>query len=123
MGGGLWSEGGCLVWEGGGWCLICGGVWSEGGTTPPPPPEMATAAIGTHPTGMYSCMIGVSSSGKTGEPVPGVSTEEDADIVGPVPEDDEDDDDHTNAKLEYVVLSDFVETLTFLVQTSTGILW
>ena len=22
---------------------------------PPPPPEMATAAVGTHPTGMHSC--------------------------------------------------------------------
>ena len=26
-------------------------------TPPPPPPETATAADGTHPTGMHSCLI------------------------------------------------------------------
>ena len=62
-------------------------------------------------------IIGVSSTGKIGEPFPGASTEEDADIMGPVPEEDEDDDDHAKAKLEYVVLSDIVKTLTFLAQT------
>ena len=30
----------------------------------------------------------------------GVSTEEDEDVVGPLPEDDDEDDDHTKAKLE-----------------------
>ena len=36
---------GCLI--GGGGCLIGGGVHS--------PPEMATAAVGKHPTGMITC--------------------------------------------------------------------
>ena len=33
------------------------GVWSDGqgGARPPPPPEMATATVGTHPTEMHSC--------------------------------------------------------------------
>ena len=42
-GGGIWSEGvGCLV---------------RGGDRPSSPssPEMVTAAVGTHPTGMHSC--------------------------------------------------------------------
>ena len=56
--GGAWS-GGCMVlgdaWSGG--CLVQGvhgprGV--PGGD--PPAPEMATAAGGTHPTGMHSCL-------------------------------------------------------------------
>ena len=37
--GGAWSQGECLVWE---------GVET--------PPVMATAAGGTHPTGMHSCL-------------------------------------------------------------------
>ena len=43
-----------------GGCLVLGGAWSwEGGipacTEADPPGEMATAADGTHPTGMHSC--------------------------------------------------------------------
>ena len=58
--------GGCLVPRG---CLIPGGAWSGEGVSapggvripacteadPPPPGETATAADGTHPTGMHSC--------------------------------------------------------------------
>ena len=56
-----------------GGCLVLGGAWSwgvpgpggylvpggPGGDPPPNPPlpEMATAAGGTHPTGMHSCLI------------------------------------------------------------------
>ena len=50
-------SGGCLfrgVWSGG--CLLLGG----GGAWRRPPPETATAAGGTHPTGMHSCLIGKS---------------------------------------------------------------
>ena len=59
--GGVCSQGG--VCSGG--CLLRGGVCSRGGSTPGgvsalggvggDPPRMATAAGGTHPTGMYSC--------------------------------------------------------------------
>ena len=47
-------------------CLVPGGAWS-GGWVPGPggvgvpggdPPGMATAAGGTHPTGMHSCYFG-----------------------------------------------------------------
>ena len=30
------------------------GVWPQGDSDPPPLPEMATAAVRTHPTGMHS---------------------------------------------------------------------
>ena len=49
---------GCLL-PGVGGCLVRGvsgqgvGVWSGGRQTPSP--EMATAAVGTHPTGIHSC--------------------------------------------------------------------
>ena len=42
---GAWSRGG--VHGPGGVCMVRGGAWS--------PPETATAAGGTHPTGMHSC--------------------------------------------------------------------
>ena len=45
----VWSEG-RGVWSGWG---VYGLVW--GGADPPPRPEMATAAVGKHPTGMHSC--------------------------------------------------------------------
>ena len=55
--GGAWSQGGCLLWGvpalGGAW----GGAWSRGRRGVDPPPEMATAAGGMHPTGMHSCSI------------------------------------------------------------------
>ena len=61
-GGGVPGLGGCLV-RGGAWYL--GGAWSQGGCLVargglvddriPASPEMATAAGGTHPTGMHSC--------------------------------------------------------------------
>ena len=51
---------GCLVWGGdwsrgvpglrGGWCLVLGGCLVE-------TPRTASAAGGTHPTGMHSCLI------------------------------------------------------------------
>ena len=41
-GGGTWSRWGVPASEGGAWWI-------------PPPPRMATAADGTHPTGMHSC--------------------------------------------------------------------
>ena len=50
--------GGC-AWSrrGGAWsrgvCMVLGGAWSRGLETPPPP--TATAAGGTHPTGVRSC--------------------------------------------------------------------
>ena len=47
--GGVWSQGGCLVLGKGG--LVPGG-WVSGGD----PPRTATAAGGTHPTGMHSCL-------------------------------------------------------------------
>ena len=39
----IWSGRGVGVWPGG------------GGSQTPPHPEMATAAVGTHPTGVHSC--------------------------------------------------------------------
>ena len=54
--GGVWSWRGCLLLEGGcsGGCLLLGGclVWGVPGGDPP---RTATAAGGTHPTGMHSC--------------------------------------------------------------------
>ena len=58
--------GGCLLPEGAcsqggvsapGGCLLPGGVPAPGGVPggDPPPPRTATAAGGTHPTGMHSC--------------------------------------------------------------------
>ena len=50
------------VHGGGGGCLVLGAwsrgvcAWSQGGPGRDPP-EMATAAGGTHPTGMHSCYI------------------------------------------------------------------
>ena len=44
------SRGGCLLW---GALLLGGGAWSRGGV--PGAARMATAAGGTHPTGMHSC--------------------------------------------------------------------
>ena len=45
-------------------CLDTGGVWSRGRVPGPkvgsggnPPPPTATAAGGTHPTGMHSCYV------------------------------------------------------------------
>ena len=63
--GGAWSGGcllrGCLVWgawSSGGWAR---GVWFRGVPAPDGgawwrPPRMATAADGTHPAGMHSCL-------------------------------------------------------------------
>ena len=34
-----------------------GGAWSRGAGGDPPPPGTATAAGGTHPTGMHSCSL------------------------------------------------------------------
>ena len=48
---GVWSQGG------GGGCLV--------GVRPPPPLEMATVAVGTHPTGMHSCLLDKSSAFNT----------------------------------------------------------
>ena len=62
--GGAWSQGGCLV-QGGAWSggSAPGRVCSGGGSTPGGawrrPPGMATAAAGTHPTGMHSCFDAV----------------------------------------------------------------
>ena len=41
------APGGCLLWE----------VSGPGGVTGGDPPGMATAAGGTHPTGMHSCYL------------------------------------------------------------------
>ena len=70
MVGGAWSggvhgPGGCMVpggVHGPGGCMVLGGPWSGGGVGIPalrqtPPGETATAADGTHPTGMHSCLI------------------------------------------------------------------
>ena len=46
--------GGCLV-HGGGGCLLRGGGLHPGGGAWWIPPPMATAAGGTHPTGMHFC--------------------------------------------------------------------
>ena len=56
--GGAWLQG-CLIWgvpgprgvPGPGGCLVLGG----GCLVESPPPGTATAAGGTHPTGMHSC--------------------------------------------------------------------
>ena len=75
--GGAWFQGavclvpgGCLTLEGVstpggvsalGGCLLLGGAWSWGGVSQhalrqTPQGEMVTAADGTHPTGMHSCL-------------------------------------------------------------------
>ena len=74
--GGAWFQGMCLVLGGCAWswgCLVPGDVpgpggggcaWSQGGwglvskhaLRQTPLEEMATAADGTHPTGMHSCL-------------------------------------------------------------------
>ena len=65
--GGAWSQGGCLVpgegvpGPGGGWCLVPGGCLVE------TPPGTATAAGGTHPTGMHSCLKGIFKNRKDQE--------------------------------------------------------
>ena len=55
----VWPGGGCLVrvWWVSGQKGVSGqwGVWSEGGEDRPSPQEMATAVVGTHPTGIHSC--------------------------------------------------------------------
>ena len=61
-GGYAWSQGGvCLVrglaWSGG-WPGPGGGAWSLG-VLVETPSEIATAAGGTHPTGMHSCFKNV----------------------------------------------------------------
>ena len=65
---GAWSQGGCLVLGGvpglgGGGCMVPGGcvpgpvgVGIPACTEAYPPGEMATAADGTHPSGMHSCL-------------------------------------------------------------------
>ena len=37
--------------------MVPGGAWSWGGGLVETPPEPATAAGGTHPTGMHSCYL------------------------------------------------------------------
>ena len=65
--GGPVCSGRCLVW---GVCLVLGGLllrgaWSRSGVLVPgglpggDPPGKATAAGGTHPTGMHSCYLGM----------------------------------------------------------------
>ena len=55
--GGTWFGGlsalGVVAHGSGGWCMVLGGAWSLGGLVETPP--TATAADGTHPTGMHSC--------------------------------------------------------------------
>ena len=51
--GGAWSRG--VSAPGGAWSL--GGVCSWGGLPSGDPPRTATAAGGTHPTGMHSCLV------------------------------------------------------------------
>ena len=46
---------------GGGWWVSGLGVSGLRGIRPPP--QMATAAVGTHPTGMHSCMYGFRERG------------------------------------------------------------
>ena len=63
--GGAWSEGvPGLVGLGPGGCLM--GVPGPGGCMVETPTRTATAAGGTHPTGMYSCfilfLVGISAS-------------------------------------------------------------
>ena len=63
--GGALLLGGCLVlgylvW---GVCLVQGGAWPRGERVPggDPSPGTATAADGTHPTGMHTCFFSASS--------------------------------------------------------------
>ena len=53
--GGVWSRGGLLQ----GVCSGGGGVGIPACTEADPPGEMATAAYGSHPTGMHSCFKGL----------------------------------------------------------------
>ena len=57
-GGGAWSQG---VWSGGsapgGYLVPGGGVGIPACTEADPPGDTATAADGTHPTGMHSCWL------------------------------------------------------------------
>ena len=46
----------CLSTGGRGWCLLRGGA-SQHALRQTPPGETATAADGTHPTGMHSCIV------------------------------------------------------------------
>ena len=62
--GAVCSQGGCLVWgsllwgvPGPGGCLLPGGLVSQHALRQTPPGEMATAADGTHPTGMHSSFL------------------------------------------------------------------
>ena len=69
--GGAWSRGGLVLGVGsgpGGGVCSWGGTWSQGGAIPgglvsqyalrqTPLGEIATAADGTHPTGMHSCSV------------------------------------------------------------------
>ena len=68
-------QGGCRVPQGG--CLVLGGLLS-GGPGGDPPPGTATAAIGTHPTGMHSC----SYSNFTSGPVFEFSVQQDGGMEG-----------------------------------------
>ena len=52
--GGACSQG-CLVWEGLLWGVPGGGGFCSGGCLVETPSRTATAADGTHPTGMHSC--------------------------------------------------------------------
>ena len=66
----VWYRGGVYGIERG--CLP-GGVCPEGGisadTPTPSPPPMATATVGTHPTGMHSCFLLCLSLGPGPSPV------------------------------------------------------
>ena len=55
--GGVPGPGGvcCRGYAPGGGCLVHGGVPGPGGGVCGDPPVTATAAGGTHPTGMHSC--------------------------------------------------------------------
>ena len=45
-----------ILLTGGGGCLVPGGCLLPGGVLGGDPPRTATAAGGTHPTGMHSCL-------------------------------------------------------------------
>ena len=47
---GAWSQGRGVPGPGGGGCLVPADAWWR-------PPRTATAASGTHPTGMHSCFV------------------------------------------------------------------